>query len=92
MAEDKKNMLEDEQLKDVEGGGHKIPAIIFGNEAEEHAADSLRTSAEGLAGANATIAGTGATIASTEAASLKADAAIAGVPSSLEENIRIAGR
>lgn len=85
MAEDKKNMLEDEQLKDVEGGGHKIPVIIFGNEAEEHAADSLRTSAEGLAGANATIAGTGATIAST-------DATIAGVPSSLEENIRIAGR
>lgn len=85
MAEDKKNMLEDEQLKDVEGGGHKIPVIIFGNETEEHAADSLRTSAEGLAGANATIA-------STEAAGLKADAAIAGVPSSLEENIRIAGR
>ena len=85
MAEDKKNMLEDEQLKDVEGGGHKIPVIIFGNEAEEHAADSLRTSAVGLAG-------TSATIASTEAASLKADAAIAGVPSSLEENIRIVGR
>ena len=78
-------MLEDEQLKDVEGGGHKIPAIIFGDDAAESAADSLRTSAEGLAGANATIA-------STEAAGLKADAAIAGVPSSLESNIRIAGR
>lgn len=85
MAEDKKNMLEDEQLKDVEGGGHKIPVIIFGDEAAENAADSLRTSGEGLAGTNATIAGTGATIAST-------DATIAGVPSSLEENIRIAGR
>lgn len=85
MAEDKKNMLEDEQLKDVEGGGHKVPVIIFGNETEGHAADSLRSSAEGLAGTNASIA-------STEAASLTANATIASVPSSLEENIRIAGR